>query len=186
MNIVNQIIEQLSQKGGGLYAGEVITELEHALQCAHLARTSGASLGLVIAALLHDYGHLLHDLPEDFTARGLDDHHETRGAKLLEQHYPPSVCDPIRLHVAAKRYLCTKKADYLEGLSDTSRGSLELQGGLMSADEIEQFESEPYYREAVELRLWDDLAKIPNAQVPPLESYRSLLEQCLTVEEVIL
>ncbi len=186
MNIINQIIERLSQKGGGLYAGEVITELEHALQTAHLARSGGASPELVIAALLHDYGHLLHDLPEDFTAQRLDDHHETRGSAMLEHHFPASVCDPIRLHVSAKRYLCTTTPEYLESLSETSRNSLELQGGLMNADEIERFEAEPFYREAVELRLWDDLAKIPDAEVPPLESYRPLLEQCLTVEEISL
>lgn len=180
MNIVTEIIDRLTERGGGYYAGEPITELQHALQTAYLAEKAGASPEMVVAALLHDFGHLLHDLPENFTSQGLNDQHEMQGAMYLKQYFPPAVCDPIRLHVAAKRYLCTTDPKYSNQLSQTSRLSLELQGGLMNSDEIKAFEAEPHWQEALEIRWWDDQAKIPHLIVPGLSHYVPLIEQvCL-------
>jgi phosphonate degradation associated HDIG domain protein len=159
-----------------LYFGENVTETEHALQCAHLAEQSGASPELIAAALLHDIGHLLHGLPEDVAERGIDGRHEDCGSQWLEKHFRPAVVDPVRLHVAAKRYLCTVEPRYRAGLSEASERSLVLQGGPMSEAERQEFEREPHFRSAVQVRRWDDGAKVPDLDVPNLEHYRSILE----------
>jgi phosphonate degradation associated HDIG domain protein len=175
MTQVDELLELFRTRGQGAYFGEAVSETEHALQAAHLARQANAPDALVAAALLHDVGHLLHHLGEDFTARGIDDHHEAAGAAWLDAHFPRAVVDPVRLHVEAKRYLCAVKPDYHSGLSESSRRSLTLQGGPMSADERAAFEQLPYWREAIALRHWDDAAKVPGLEVPGLDSYRNLL-----------
>src|SRR4051794_3328971 len=149
MDVIDRLFELFREKGHGAYFGEAVTETEHALQCAHLAEQSGAAPALVAAALLHDLGHLLHGLPEDVAERGIDARHEEGGAAWLRGHFGPSVVDPVRLHVAAKRYLCAVEPDYLASLSEASRRSLALQGGPMSAAEVARFEQEPGWRAAV-------------------------------------
>jgi gamma-butyrobetaine dioxygenase len=176
MTIVDRIIELFTERGTGLYFGEAVTETEHALQSAHLAEVAGADRELVAAALLHDVGHLLHNLGEDFADRGLDDRHEEGGAAWLGRHFGPAVADPVRLHVAAKRYLCAVEPAYHAGLSVVSRRSLERQGGPFTPDEVRAFRSEPHWERAVALRRWDDAAKVPGLAVPGLEHYRPLLE----------
>jgi len=174
--IAAQIIELFDQKGSALYYGEAVTERDHALQCAALARAARVADDVVLAALLHDIGHLLHGLPEDVAAKGIDGQHEDAGAAWLAPHFPRAVVDPVRLHVAAKRYLCAVEPDYALGLSAASLRSLELQGGAMSPAEVRDFEMEPHAHAAIAVRRWDDGAKVPDLQVPPIESYRSLLE----------
>ena len=131
---------------------------------------------LYVAALLHDIGHLLHQLPEDIADRGIDGQHEKIGEAWLARHFGPEVTEPVRLHVAAKRYLCAADAAYRAQLSPASRQSLALQGGPFSEAEVQEFERHPFYREAVRLRRWDDAAKIPGLAVPGLEHYRLRLE----------
>ena len=174
-DIVDRILALFRESGNGAYFGEAVSETEHALQCAHRAERAGSSPEVVAAALLHDVGHLLHDLGEDFADRGIDDRHEDGGAKWLAEHFGPAVVDPVRLHVAAKRYLCAVDSTYQLGLSRSSQLSLQLQGGPMSAAEVADFEREPQYRSAVAVRRWDDAAKVPGLAVPGLEHYRSLL-----------
>src|SRR5262245_45593156 len=123
MRIIDRIITLFDEKGQGAYFGEAVTETEHALQCAHLAETSGAASELIAAALLHDVGHLLHGLGEDVAERGIDGRHEEGGAAWLRAHFGPAVVDPVRLHVQAKRYLCTVEPAYHAGLSAASRRS---------------------------------------------------------------
>ncbi len=179
MKIVDDIFALFRDKGQGAYFGENVTETEHALQCAHLAEQSGANQELIAAALLHDVGHLLHGMSEDIAEHGIDGRHEDCGAVWLQKHFGPSVVDPVRLHVAAKRYLCAVEPDYRAGLSEASEKSLCLQGGPMTPDEVLQFEQEPRYRSAVAVRRWDDGAKVPNWQVPGVEHYRRCLESVL-------
>lgn len=179
MTIVDQILHLFREKGQGLYFGEAVTETAHALQTAHLAETAGAGPELVAAALLHDIGHLLHGLPEDIADHEIDGRHEEGGAAWLERHFGPAVVDPVRLHVAAKRYLCAVDPSYQAGLSPSSQLSLRLQGGPLSAAEVERFQKEPHYKAAVALRRWDDTAKIPDLLVPDLEHYRPCLEAVL-------
>lgn len=178
-DFVDELFQILEDKGQGAYFGEAVSELEHALQAAHLAASSGAGAELVAAALLHDVGHLLHGLGEDIAEHDIDGRHEEAGANWLHQHFGPAVTEPIRLHVPAKRYLCSAESGYLAGLSPASVKSLQLQGGPMSREEQHQFEQHPFYREAVELRRWDDAAKVPGWQVPGLEAYRETLTQAL-------
>jgi [1-hydroxy-2-(trimethylamino)ethyl]phosphonate dioxygenase len=169
--ITAQIIILFNEKGHSEYGGEVVTQLEHALQCATLAKENGSSDALITASLLHDIGHILHDLPEDAPDEGIDDYHENLAARFLQQHFPLSVSEPVRLHVAAKRYMCTVEPSYFEKLSPPSVQSLEIQGGLMNEEEIWTFEQNPFHQDAVQLRRWDDMAKDPDWKTDPIEAF---------------
>jgi gamma-butyrobetaine dioxygenase len=184
MNVIDTIFTLFHEKGSGAYFGEAVTETEHALQCAYLAKQSNATSDVIAAALLHDIGHLLHGLPEDIAERGIDGRHEVGGAAWLAQYFSPAVVDPVRLHVAAKRYLCAIEPGYHETLSEASKRSLQLQGGPMNAIEVRNFEEEPHFRAAVAVRRWDDAAKVAGLCVPGVESYRACLEEVLTRERV--
>jgi len=179
MSVVDQVFSLFLERGQGAYFGEAVTETDHALQAAHLAEKSGANSELVAAALLHDVGHLLHGLGEDLAEQGRDGRHEEGGAAWLARHFAPAVVDPVRLHVAAKRYLCAVEPGYLAELSPASRLSLGLQGGPFNVDEVRSFEREPWFRSAVAVRRWDDAAKVPDLSVPALEHYRGHLESVL-------
>ena len=133
--IVSQIFALFHDRGHQQY-GEDVTESQHALQCATFARQNGESPAIVAACLLHDYGHLVHDLGENIADQGVDAHHETLGANRLKKLFKPEVVEPVRLHVAAKRYLCWKEPGYYNGLSDASQRSLLLQGGPMTDNEV--------------------------------------------------
>lgn len=175
MNIVDEIFDLFLRRGGEAYFGEPVSQLEHAMQTALQAEQANASDSLIVAALLHDIGHLLHKLPEDIADQGIDARHEIIGAAWLAKHFSPEVADPVKLHVAAKRYLCAVDADYQKRLSLASSQSLELQGGVMDADAVRQFEQNHFYRDAVALRRWDDEAKIVGLTLPPLEHYQPLI-----------
>jgi phosphonate degradation associated HDIG domain protein len=183
MLIADRIFQLFAVAGQGAYFGENVTEMEHALQCAHLAAQSGATDELITAALLHDVGHLLHGLPENIAEQGIDGRHEEGGADWLKRYFVPAVVDPVRLHVAAKRYLCAVEPGYCAGLSSASQLSLRLQGGAFSPDEMHRFEQEPWFRSAIALRRWDDTAKVPGLAVPGLEHYRPFLESALLQRE---
>src|SRR5262245_32398136 len=129
--IIDQIFQDYRERGHRLY-GESVTETQHALQCATFAQEACEASDMVAACLIHDYGHLCHDLGEDVADRGVDAAHEDLGADRLAKWFPPSVVEPVRLHVAAKRYLCWKDDKYYARLSDASRQSLALQGGPMT------------------------------------------------------
>jgi phosphonate degradation associated HDIG domain protein len=176
MRIVEDILRLFARRGASAYHGEAVSQAEHALQAAELAEREGAPDRLVVAALLHDVGHLLDGQDEDLAHRGVDGRHEEAGGAWLARHFGPEVIEPIRLHVAAKRYLCAVDPAYLDGLSPASRLSLAVQGGPMEAEECAQFEANPYYRDAVRLRHWDDTAKVPGLEVPALDHYRDRLE----------
>jgi phosphonate degradation associated HDIG domain protein len=176
---VDALFAFMRHRGGSFY-DESVTQLEHALQTAHLARSSQVSPERVTAALLHDIGHFLmdeHDERSDFLSN--DWCHEDIGAKSLQSHFAEAVTEPIRLHVPAKRYLCTVDADYFHGLSRASQRSFQLQGGRMSAVEIAEFEGNPFHAAAVLLRRWDDGAKVKGMDVPDLQAYRQDVESCL-------
>jgi phosphonate degradation associated HDIG domain protein len=180
MNIVDEICDLFATKGHAAYVGEPVSQLEHALQAAHHAEQASASDALVVAALLHDIGHLIHKLPEDAADHGVDTRHEQLGQAWLARYFGPEVTEPIRLHVPAKRYLCATDAEYLGQLSPASVQSLRLQGGPLSSGELHEFEQNPHYREAVALRRWDDLAKVPGMRVAGLDHYRARLASVLS------
>ena len=158
---------------------EEISQLDHALQTAALAAADGATEELVVAALLHDVGHLL-ELQAGGSFQGeqeVDHGHEARGARWLGPLFPPSVTGPIALHVAAKRYRCAIDTAYHDGLSAGSAASLVLQGGPMSPDEVAAFEQRPTHQDAVRLRGWDDGGKVDGLAIPTLDTYVLLLER---------
>lgn len=169
MNSIPEIIELLDSRAGESYSGEAVTQREHALQAANLAVMDGADDALIAAALLHDIAYWIGcgDAP-----------HEQAGGDWLCQRFVAEVSEPVRLHVAAKRYLCTVDPEYAARLSRASVLSLEVQGGLMHPDELRSFESNPFHRHAVRLRLWDDRAKVPGAAVKDPREYVQILRQC--------
>lgn len=170
-----------------LYAGDAyderVSQLDHALQTAALARSEGASDALVAAALLHDVGHLFHLAANDgrWVPAAEDLGHESIGARYLSGVFGPELTSPIALHVAAKRYRCAVDPGYHATLSPGSVRSLELQGGPMSADEVADFESAPGHDDAVRLRGWDDAGKVDGLEVLPFEEYRPLLDRLARV-----
>jgi phosphonate degradation associated HDIG domain protein len=173
--IVSQVFALYAERGHQTY-GEDVTESQHALQCATFARQNGESPAIVAACLLHDYGHLVHDLGENIADQGVDAHHETLGANRLRKLFKPDVVEPVRLHVAAKRYLCWKESGYYDGLSEASQQSLGLQGGPMTDEEGRQFEEHPFYQSAVILRKYDDMGKVTDMKTLDFEDFRNDLE----------
>ena len=162
---------------GTLHYGEKVSQLDHALQCAHNARLAGEGEPMIVAALLHDVGHLLHHEGEDAATRGIDTRHEITGADWLRERFGPEVSEPVRLHVDAKRYLALRQPGYVESLSPASLESLALQGGAMDEAEATRFEKEPYHAGALRLRDYDDLGKKDRDDLPAFESYRDMLER---------
>jgi phosphonate degradation associated HDIG domain protein len=173
---IDFLMRLFKERGGREYIGEPVSQLEHSLQTAWAAEQAGSPGPLVAAALLHDVGHLLHDLPEDCAQAGIDDAHEERGARWLEGHFGPDVAEPVRLHVAAKRFLCATDPTYAGLLSEASLLSLRLQGGPFTAEEAARFRQGPHAEVAVALRRLDEQAKVPGLPTPGLEHFRPCLE----------
>ncbi|WP_231912490.1 HD domain-containing protein [Rhodococcus sp. EPR-157] len=171
----DMLFEYLTVAGQSRY-DESVTQLEHGLQCAHLAEQAGFDSTAQIAALLHDIGHLILD---EHAGHGdfLDDDlgHEIVGARLLTRWFGAEIGQPVALHVPAKRYLVATEPGYADGLSEASVRSLEVQGGPMTPDEVDRFTQRPNYRLAVDLRRWDDQGKVPDAATPPLSHWRQAL-----------
>jgi phosphonate degradation associated HDIG domain protein len=167
------------ENGGCQYTGEPVTQLEHALQSACLAEQAGAGAELITAALLHDFGHLSNDMGDTPTLRGIDDKHQFHGVLALKHLFPEAVLNPIRLHVDAKRYLCAVDREYRASLSEDSQRSLELQGGIFNPDEAAKFIAQPHAHDAVQLRRWDDLAKVAGCKTPGLEHYLAIAAACV-------
>jgi len=122
---------------------------------------------------------LLHDLPDDASDHGIDDRHELLGETYLSEHFKLAAVEPVKLHVQAKRYLCATELGYLETLSEPSKISLVFQGGVMNQTEVADFEKNEFYKEAVNLRRWDDLAKDPYLISPTLDSFLNAIETSL-------
>ena len=174
---IPDILQLLNSRATTWYGQEAVSQLEHALQCAQLAENAGESDNTVVAALLHDLGHMLghkqaivEDADPDAQAEK-DDLHQFVALPFLRGVFPESVLEPIKLHVDAKRYLCAVDAAYWAGLSPASQHSLVLQGGAFDADQIQAFEALGYWQEAVRLRGYDDLAKVPGAATAGLAHF---------------
>jgi phosphonate degradation associated HDIG domain protein len=175
-SVIDRIFAMFDLHGPDSY-GEDVTQLEHALQAATLAHQAGADEALVAAALLHDVGQFIDDAGWAAERHGTDALHEIVGADWLSRHFPPAVTEPIRLHVAAKRYLCATEPGYTALLTRASILSMAVQGGPMSDEEVSRFETAPFFAEGVQLRRFDDEAKMVDFRVPELASYRPLLER---------
>jgi phosphonate degradation associated HDIG domain protein len=175
---LNDIEMLFARFGAEQYSGEPVTQLEHALQTAHLAEQSGADDALVTACLLHDLGHLLNRQGDTPSLRGIDDTHQYFALPFLRGLFPDAVLDAIRLHVDAKRYLCQANAGYHARLSDDSRRSLALQGGVFDAAQATAFLAQNGAHDAVLLRQWDDLAKQAEFATPSLAHFLGRAVRC--------
>ena len=178
MHALEQIRAAFAKRGHEGY-GEGVSQWEHAIQCAAFAERDGAAAALVAAAYLHDIGHLLHDLPQDVADSGIDTQHESTGSAWLSQYFGPEVTEPVRMHVAAKRYLATVEPCYFDKLSDASKLSLKLQGGPMTGAQAQTFEAERFFADAVRLRRWDEEGKIIGYQGPGAAHFDAVVAACL-------
>ncbi|MFH5228307.1 HD domain-containing protein [Antrihabitans spumae] len=165
-DIVDRLREMFEGEGLRDYLGEDVSMAQHMLQAAVHARTAGAPDYLVVAALVHDIGHFTGVVSGRDLMSGKENHHDDAGADWLATWFGPEITEPVRLHVAAKRYLCAVEPSYFDALSDASVYTLGLQGGPMSAAEVAEFENNPYHRDAITLRRWEDAGK--NADAPTL------------------
>lgn len=178
MPIIDEIFENMQRLAHVEY-GEQITTVAHSLQAAVFAKQDGADELMIAAAFLHDYGHFCHDMGEDIAEKGIDAIHEELGAKALQDYFVPEVIEPMRMHVAAKRYLVATNPEYIKNVSPASMLSLQVQGGPFNDEEVRDFEANPYYKRAIQLRRYDEAGKIPDMEVPDLEYYRPYLEKAL-------
>ncbi|MEZ5824772.1 MAG: phosphohydrolase [Geminicoccaceae bacterium] len=174
---IGRLFERMASHGDGAYGLSDVTQLDHALQSAALADRRGLGDAMVVAALFHDVGHLLEIEDADLASQGIDDRHEESSADVLQPLFGESVSEPVRLHVAAKRYLCTVEPDYHDRLSDDLKLSLKLQGGTMTEEERAAFERHPFSGDGVGLRRIDDEAKVTGLDVPGPEAYRHRAER---------
>ena len=178
---IPEIVQLLNSRATTWYGQEAVSQLDHALQCAALAENSNETPETVVAALLHDLGHMLSSdrssVTQAETLPTKDDLHQFVALPFLRSLFPDAVLEPIKLHVDAKRYLCAVDAGYWADLSPASKHSLELQGGVFNAKQIGAFEELPYYAEAVRLRRYDDLAKVPGHPTPDLAYFEKLMVQ---------
>lgn len=167
------------RRGSDSYLGESVTMSEHMLQAAALAKSEGADDELVAAALLHDVGHYADEFSSYSPTDSFDKRHDVVGAELLEPYFSHRVVVAVRLHVAAKRYLCAVRPGYLSLLSAASVHTLSLQGGSMSLNEIAEFEGHDGFADAVRVRVWDEHAKVLGVPTPTFDDFIPLLGRIL-------
>jgi len=177
MNIADEVFAIFGRRGSGAYFGERVSMTEHGLQAAYFARQESAPEVLVLAALLHDIGHLVEAVPDDLADWSADARHEEIGARWLARRFAAQICEPVRLHVPAKRYLCATDPGYVAMLSQASVVTLALQGGPLGRAEVLQFETEHFHREAIQVRRWDDQGKVAGLKTPGLAEYRGLIKK---------
>jgi phosphonate degradation associated HDIG domain protein len=175
-----ELADIIDGKGHGQYGLSDINQRQHALQAALLAEQEAAGAALVTAALLHDIGHMVHDLGHNPADAGIDDRHEELGHDWLVRWFGPAVTEPVRLHVAAKRYLCAVDPTYFGKLSPDSVKSLALQGGPMSPAEVSAFEALEGHEAAVRLRRWDETAKVKGLETPGFAHFAPYVAACLS------
>ena len=173
MHIVDKIINKY-KNNNSLYIGEKVTITEHMVQTAMLAEENNSTESLVCACLLHDFGHFIIQDPDYLVTKSIDGKHENVAFNFLKNYFKPEVFEPIKLHVQAKRYLCRSKS-YWNILSEASKTSLKLQGGIMSDNEAKKFISLKFHDDAILLRKYDDDGKIPNIKTKKIEDYRDLI-----------
>ena len=179
ISVRDEIRDIYENRATSQYGLSAVNQQQHALQAAAMAEAQGEAPAMIVAALLHDVGHMVHDLGENPAEAGVDDRHEELGAAWLVSHFGAGVTEPVRLHVPAKRYLCAVDPGYFAKLSPDSVLSLKLQGGPMSPDEVRAFQRNPYAEPAVRLRRLDEAAKDPTMVTPPVEHFLQYVDQVL-------
>jgi len=173
MNIIDQIISSYSNNKS-LYIGEKVTITEHMIQTAMLAEKTNCSSSLICSSLLHDYGHFILENPDDLVKKKKDGKHEDIGYEFLKKYFVRNVVEPIKYHVKAKRYLVRDKK-YYQILSEASKVSLKLQGGIMNDKEAKEFESNEFFESSIKLRKFDEEAKKAGLKIKSINEYKNLL-----------
>jgi predicted HD phosphohydrolase len=177
MHILDKIISNF-KNSNSLYIGEKITMSEHMIQTAMLAEKAKSKDDLVCSCLLHDYGHFIIENPDRLVENEKDGEHESIGYEYLKTFFNKEIVEPIKYHVLAKRYLARSKK-YFDFLSEASRTSLKLQGGVLSDKESKKFEKKEYFKNSVLVRKFDEAAKKTNIKMKSIDSYKSLLKSKL-------
>ena len=173
MNIIDQIISSYSNNKS-LYIGEEVTITEHMIQTAMLAEKTNCSSNLICSSLLHDYGHFILENPDDLINKKKDGKHEDIGYEFLKKYFVKDVVKPIKYHVKAKRYLVRNKK-YYQILSEASKVSLKLQGGIMNDKEAKEFEGNEFFESSIKLRKFDEGAKKTGLKIKSINEYKNLL-----------
>ncbi len=177
MSIIDKIIFNF-KSNKSLYIGEGVTMSEHMIQSAMLAEKANCEGALICSCLLHDYGHFIIEDPDELVSNEKDGEHESVGYEYLKKYFSKKVVDPIKYHVLAKRYLARKES-YYQKLSNASRISLKLQGGILSDKESEKFENKEYFKNTILLRKFDEAAKIIDKNIKPIDEYKNILSSNL-------
>lgn len=179
--VVEEILGLLAGPGSTLYYGEGVTQLDHALQCANCAAKVTVDEETILAALLHDIGHICDPTAEQMAAEiGIVDHEGIGARFLLERGFSQKIADLVKAHVAAKRYLVATNPTYAAQLSPASTATLRHQGGPMSPAEVVAFEQDPLFKTKLRMRSWDEMGKEPGTPTPPLATYQPMLLRHLT------
>jgi predicted HD phosphohydrolase len=173
MNIVNKIISSYSNNKS-LYIGEKVTMTEHMIQTAMLAEKNNSPSSLVCSCLLHDYGHFILENPDNLVKKEKDGKHEKLGYEFLRKYFVKNVVEPIRYHVKAKKYLA-RDVKYYGMLSEASKISLKLQGGIMDDKEAKEFEDNEFFEDSIKLRRFDEGAKKADLKIKSIKEYKNLL-----------
>ena len=177
MHIIDKIISNFINNKS-LYIGEKITMSEHMIQSAMLAEKSKSNDDLICSCLLHDYGHFIIDDPDELVKNDKDGYHESIGYEYLKSFFKKEIVEPIKYHVLAKRYLARNKK-YYNLLSDASKISLKLQGGILNKKESNEFEKMSFFKNTIKLRKFDELAKKTNIKIKSINDYKDLLSSQL-------
>jgi len=175
--IVDFLSDIFERRGAENYLGEQVTVAEHMLQGAALAEKESADDELIAAVLLHDIGHFTSEFGTYAPTDEVDKHHDTAGAHVLEAFFPPIVTECVRMHVAAKRYLCAVNVNYFGQLSQASKHTLSLQGGPMDHNMVAEFKLNPFYKDIVRVRIWDDQGKVVGMPTKSFADYKEMLQK---------
>lgn len=175
--VTNEIMDLYAGYGGNEYAGEKVTQLEHMVQAAQLAEEQGFDEEVILAAFLHDIGHISEAAKGDneMDGFGIKDHEELGAEFLKEKGFSKKIVRLVESHVEAKRYLTATDPAYYAELSEASKKTLEFQGGPMTREEAEAFQQYPLFPLIIQMRKWDELAKIEHKPLPNLDHYRSMI-----------
>ena len=173
MQVIDKITSNFTSNKS-LYIGEKVTMSEHMIQTAMLAEKAKCDDNLICSSLLHDYGHFILEKPDELVELNVDGHHENIGYEYLKSFFKKEIIEPIKYHVLAKRYLANDKK-YFDLLSEASKTSLKLQGGVLSDDECHKFENQEYFKASILLRKFDEEAKKTNLKMKSIHDYKKLL-----------
>ncbi len=169
--VADEIINTFVTKGNSSYAGEAITQIEHAGQTALFAKKDSNDDEVILAAFLHDIGHLIEE--DGMDGFGVKNHEEIGAAYLQSKGFSDKIIALVKSHVATKRYLCFANKEYYNQLSEASKTTLVFQGGIMTREEAITFEENPLKNVMIKLRTWDEKAKVQNQTLPNLSDYHS-------------